>query len=80
MHRLHNYVSDVRAVLRRTGGHLTHPGQRYVPTIERLDIDLWRMHAALREAQTTDTDKARLAALCRTVDLSGWMLAATYRR
>src|SRR4029453_17450314 len=71
LHRLHTYVSDLRAALRATAGpgsYLTHAGQRYALTTDRLDIDLWRLRAALCDAQSADTDAQRIAALRRAVD------------
>jgi DNA-binding SARP family transcriptional activator len=70
LHRLHTYVSDLRAMLRATAGpgnYLTHTGQRYTLTTDTLDIDLWRLHAALRDADTADTRQERTAALRRAV-------------
>ncbi|WP_346535535.1 BTAD domain-containing putative transcriptional regulator [Micromonospora sp. DPT] len=70
-HRLHTYVSDLRSVLRHNGGpgtYLTHPHHTYQLNPERLDIDLWRMRAAIRLA-TSATDRTdRISALRRAVD------------
>jgi DNA-binding SARP family transcriptional activator len=71
LHRLHTYVSDLRAVLRRTAGpgsYLTHTGQRYTLSTDRLDIDLWRLRAALRDADTADNVQERTAALRSAAD------------
>ncbi|MFV2102094.1 BTAD domain-containing putative transcriptional regulator [Micromonospora sp. LOL_024] len=67
-HRLHTYVSDLRAVLRHHAGpgtYLTRPQHRYQLNPERFDIDLWRLRAALR-ATGSRTD--RVQALRRAVD------------
>jgi hypothetical protein len=56
-HWLHTYVSDLRAALRGVGGpgnYLTRPGHRYVLNRELIDVDLWRMRAAIRAAQTAE--------------------------
>jgi DNA-binding SARP family transcriptional activator len=71
MQRLHTYVSDLRAALRHAGGpgtYLTHPHHRYTLVTDRIDADLWRMRAALRQAQRADTDPARIAALRHALD------------
>ena len=71
LHRLHTYVSDLRAALRATAGpgtYLTHTGRRYTLTTDTLDIDLWRQRAALRDATIADTPTERAAALRRAVD------------
>ncbi|MEV7331401.1 BTAD domain-containing putative transcriptional regulator [Micromonospora sp. NPDC093244] len=69
--RLYTYVSDLRTIMRRTAGpgtYLTHPHQRYVLNRDAVDVDLWRMRAAIRDAnQATDPAK-RLDALRRAVD------------
>ena len=70
-HRLHTYVSDLRSVLRHHGGpgtYLTHPRHRYELNPDRLDVDLWRMRAALRAANTATSKAERVAALRRAVD------------
>ncbi|MEU2610663.1 BTAD domain-containing putative transcriptional regulator [Micromonospora sp. NPDC007271] len=67
-HRLHTYVSDLRAVLRRHAGpgtYLTRPHHRYHLNPERFDIDLWRLHAAIR---ATGSRAERVRALRRAVD------------
>ncbi|MFC0504982.1 BTAD domain-containing putative transcriptional regulator [Micromonospora costi] len=69
--RLYTYVSDLRAVMRRIGGagiYLTHPSQRYALNPDRIDVDLWRMRAAIRDADQASTPQARVAALRRAVD------------
>ncbi|MDG4834186.1 BTAD domain-containing putative transcriptional regulator [Solwaraspora sp. WMMD1047] len=63
--RIHTYVYALRLALRRTGGratYITHPRHRYLLNRDTLDVDLWRMRAALAAAETT-TGHARLAAL-----------------
>jgi DNA-binding SARP family transcriptional activator len=78
LHRLHTYVSDLRAVLRATAGpgnYLTHTGQRYTLNNDALDIDLWRLRAALRQAQSAGTAADRAAALRRAVDAYAGSLA-----
>ncbi|SBT65625.1 DNA-binding transcriptional activator of the SARP family [Micromonospora sediminicola] len=70
-HRLHTYVSDLRSALRHHGGpgtYLTHPHHRYELNPDRLDVDLWRMRAALRAANTATSKAERVAALRRAVD------------
>ncbi|MGK5741518.1 BTAD domain-containing putative transcriptional regulator [Micromonospora sp. URMC 103] len=81
--RLYTYVSDLRAVMRRIGGpgtYLTHPNQRYALNHDRVDVDLWRMRAAIRDADHATTPQARVAALRRAVDAYRGHLAddATY--
>jgi DNA-binding SARP family transcriptional activator len=69
-HRLHTYVSALRKTLRHTGGpgtYLTHPAHRYALNPDTVDVDLWRMRHALREAAQTTDDQARVAALRRAV-------------
>ncbi|MDZ5446780.1 BTAD domain-containing putative transcriptional regulator [Micromonospora sp. 4G57] len=71
VHRLHTYVSDLRSVLRHNGGpgtYLTHPHHRYQLNSDRFDIDLWRMRAAIRAADTATSKPDRIAALRRAVD------------
>ncbi|PSK62942.1 hypothetical protein B0E53_05139 [Micromonospora sp. MH33] len=71
VHRLHTYVSDLRGVLRHTGGpgtYLTHPHHRYQLHPERFDIDLWRMRAAIRAADTATATPERITALRCAVD------------
>ncbi|OKI45729.1 hypothetical protein A6A27_37960 [Micromonospora sp. CB01531] len=69
--RLYTYVSGLRAVLRHTagaGGHVTHPDHRYLLNRDLLDVDLWRMRAAIRDAAQTIDPHTRTAALRRAVD------------
>ncbi|WKU03405.1 BTAD domain-containing putative transcriptional regulator [Micromonospora sp. HUAS LYJ1] len=69
LHRLHTYVSDLRAVLRHhtgPGSYLTNPHRRYRLNPDRFDIDLWRLRAALRTTGGTHPD--RLQALRHAVD------------
>lgn len=57
-------------VLRRTGGpadHLIRSGPRYRLNHDVLDVDLWRMRDALREAEHADEPEVRVAALHRAV-------------
>ncbi|MEV4465134.1 BTAD domain-containing putative transcriptional regulator [Micromonospora echinofusca] len=71
LHRLHTYVSDLRAVLRHNAGpgtYLTHHNHRYQLNPDRFDIDLWRMRTAIRAADTANSQAERLAALRRAVD------------
>ncbi|MEU9509307.1 BTAD domain-containing putative transcriptional regulator [Micromonospora sp. NPDC048170] len=77
-HRLHTYVSALRKTLARTGGrgtYLTHPARRYVLNRQAIDTDLWRMRAALRDAEGATSSVDRLAALRRAVDAYGGGLA-----
>ncbi|MFI7651041.1 BTAD domain-containing putative transcriptional regulator [Micromonospora sp. NPDC049460] len=70
LHRLHTYVSDLRAVLRHNAGpgtYLTHPHHRYQLNHDRFDIDLWRMRAAIRAADAATTPADRIEALRRAV-------------
>ena len=69
--RLYTYVSNLRAVLRHTGGpgdYLTHPQNRYTLNPALVDVDLWRMRAAIRDAERATDPQARVAALRRAVD------------
>ncbi|MGC4885760.1 BTAD domain-containing putative transcriptional regulator [Micromonospora sp. DT227] len=68
LHRLHTYVSDLRAVLRQhagPGSYLTNPHQSYRLNPDRFDIDLWRLRAALR---TPGNDPTRTPKLRYAVD------------
>ncbi|MFE9207507.1 BTAD domain-containing putative transcriptional regulator [Micromonospora sp. NPDC007230] len=70
VHRLHTYVSDLRAVLRHNAGpgnYLTHPHHRYQLNPDRFNIDLWRMRAAIRAADTAASPPERIQALRRAV-------------
>ncbi|MEV4813862.1 BTAD domain-containing putative transcriptional regulator [Micromonospora avicenniae] len=74
MHRLHTYISDLRAVLRHNAGpgtYLTRTHHRYQLNPERFNLDLWRMRAAIRAADTAGSHTERVEALRRAV--------ATYR-
>ncbi|WP_426514748.1 AfsR/SARP family transcriptional regulator [Dactylosporangium sp. McL0621] len=76
--RLYTYVSNLRAVMRNTGGrgtYITHPGQRYVLSADAVDVDLWRMRTAIRDADQATDPRERLAALRRAVDTYGGPLA-----
>lgn len=69
--RLYTYVSNLRAVLRHTGGpgdHLTHPQNRYTLNPALVDVDLWRMRAAIRDAERATDPQVRVAALRRAVN------------
>ncbi|MEV7350321.1 BTAD domain-containing putative transcriptional regulator [Micromonospora chalcea] len=69
--RLYTYVSNLRAVLRHTGGpgdYLTHPQNRYTLNPALVDVDLWRMRAAIRDAERATDPQARIAALRRAVN------------
>ncbi len=69
--RLYTYVSDLRAAMRRTGGpgsYLTHPHRRYALNPETVDVDLWRMRAAIRDANQATDPQHRIAALRRAVN------------
>jgi DNA-binding SARP family transcriptional activator/LysM repeat protein len=69
--RLHTYVSDLRSVMRRIGGpgtYLTHPHQRYTLNPDGVDVDLWRMRAAIREAHQAEDPRQRIDALQQAVD------------
>lgn len=69
--RLYTYVSNLRAVMRHTGGpgdYLTHPQNRYTLNPALVDVDLWRMRAAIRDAERATDPQARVAALRRAVD------------
>ncbi len=69
--RLYTYVSGLRAVLRHAagcGGHVPHPDHRYLLNRDLLDVDLWRMRAAIRDAARASDPTVRAAALRRAVD------------
>ncbi|AXH91451.1 hypothetical protein DVH21_16795 [Micromonospora aurantiaca] len=69
--RLYTYVSNLRAVMRHTtgpGDYLTHPQNRYTLNPALVDVDLWRMRAAIRAAERATDPQARVAALRRAVD------------
>ncbi|WP_433495418.1 BTAD domain-containing putative transcriptional regulator [Micromonospora sp. CA-248089] len=76
--RLYTYVSNLRAVLRHTAGpgdYLTHPQNRYTLNPALVDVDLWRMRAAIRDAERATDPQARVAALRRAVDIYRGYLA-----
>jgi DNA-binding SARP family transcriptional activator len=64
---LHNYVSSLRGVLRAAGGdgmYISRPRhRRYTLDRAAVEIDLWRMRAAIKTAAHTDDPEQRLAAL-----------------
>jgi DNA-binding SARP family transcriptional activator len=71
-------VSNLRTVMRHTGGrgaYVNHPGQRYVLNPDAVDVDLWRMRAAIRDADRAGDPQERVAALRRAVDTYGGHLA-----
>ncbi|WP_305792240.1 BTAD domain-containing putative transcriptional regulator, partial [Micromonospora sp. 15K316] len=73
-HRLHTYISDLRAVLRLNAGpgtYLTRTHHRYQLNPDRFSLDLWCMRAAIRAADTAGSHTERVEALRRAV--------ATYR-
>jgi DNA-binding SARP family transcriptional activator len=79
--RLHTYVSDLRGVLRHNGGpgvYVTHPKLRYALTPDTVDVDLWRMRAAITDAARADTTEQRITALRRAVDAYRGPLAHGY--
>jgi DNA-binding SARP family transcriptional activator len=79
--RLHTYVSDLRGVLRHNGGpgvYVTHPKLRYNLNPDTIDIDLWRMRAAITAAPRTDTPDERISALRQAVDAYQGPLADEY--
>jgi DNA-binding SARP family transcriptional activator len=76
--RLYTYISDLRTVLRRTGGpgtYLTHPNQRYALNHDIVEVDLWRMRDAIRDAEHGTDPTQRIAAWRRAVDTYGGQLA-----
>ncbi|WP_239132647.1 bacterial transcriptional activator domain-containing protein [Paractinoplanes durhamensis] len=76
--RLYTYVSDLRGVMRRIGGpatYLTHPHRRYALNPDAVGIDLWRMRAAIREADQADGPRQRIDALRRAVEFYRGTLA-----
>ncbi|MEV6370127.1 BTAD domain-containing putative transcriptional regulator [Micromonospora musae] len=69
-HRLHTYISDLRAVLRHNAGpgtYLTRTHHRYQLNPDRFNLDLWRMRAAIRAADTAGSHTERVEALRRAV-------------
>ncbi|MEV4539342.1 BTAD domain-containing putative transcriptional regulator [Asanoa sp. NPDC049518] len=78
-HRLHTYVSNLRQVLRRTGGdqpYLSHAGHRYTLNRDAFDVDLWRLQDAIRDVNLAETPSERIAALRVAVDCYRGELAA----
>jgi DNA-binding SARP family transcriptional activator len=76
--RLYTYISDLRTIMRRTGGpatYLTHPDQRYTLDPDTIDIDLWRMRTAIGDANHTTDPADRITALRRAVDTYSGHLA-----
>ena len=64
--RLNTYVSNLRSCLRRAGGPATYvagPDEQYALNRDVLDVDLWRMQAAIAAAEATEDPQARVAAL-----------------
>jgi DNA-binding SARP family transcriptional activator len=79
--RLHTYVSDLRGVLRHNGGpgvYVTHPKLRYALNPDAVDVDLWRMRAAITDAGRADTPEQRITALSQAVDTYRGPLADGY--
>jgi DNA-binding SARP family transcriptional activator len=79
--RLHTYVSDLRGVLRHNGGpgvYVTHPKLRYALSPDTVDVDLWRMRAAITAATRADTPEQRISALRLAVDAYRGPLADGY--
>ncbi|WP_327007614.1 hypothetical protein OHA72_10280 [Dactylosporangium sp. NBC_01737] len=78
-HRLHTYVSALRDVLRRTGApteYVPRSGDRYQLNRDVLDVDLWRLQQALRDAEQTTDPAIQVAAWRRAVGLYRGDLAA----
>jgi DNA-binding SARP family transcriptional activator/nucleoid-associated protein YgaU len=65
--RLNTYVSNLRGCLARSGGRASYvagPDAQYALNRDVIDVDLWRMQAAIAAAQAAGNDKeARVAAL-----------------
>ncbi|MET7949025.1 BTAD domain-containing putative transcriptional regulator [Micromonospora sp. NPDC005324] len=69
--RLYTYVSGLRALLGHasgTSGHVPHPDHRYLLSRDLLDVDLWRMREAIRDAARASDPHDRVAALRRAVE------------
>jgi DNA-binding SARP family transcriptional activator len=65
-HRLNTYVSNLRVNLKRAGGpaaYVAPPAERYALNRDALDVDLWRMQAAIAAADTAPDPAARIEAL-----------------
>src|SRR5439155_13971374 len=76
--RLYTSISDLRTVLRRTGGrgtYLTHPNQRYALNHDTVEVDLWRMRTAIRDAEHATDPAERITALRRVTDTYAGHLA-----
>lgn len=79
--RLHTYVSDLRGVLRHNGGpgvYVTHPKLRYALNPDTIDVDLWRMRAAITAATRVDSSDERIGPLREAVDAYRGSLADGY--
>ncbi len=64
--RLNTYVSNLRACLARAGGRATYvagPDEQYALNRDAVDVDLWRMQAAIAAAAARDDRDARVSAL-----------------
>jgi len=65
--RLNTYVSNLRGCLARAGGKATYvagPDEQYALNRDVIDVDLWRMQAAIAAAEAAGDDRAvRVAAL-----------------
>ncbi len=65
--RLNTYVSNLRACLARAGGRASYvagPDEQYALNRDTVDVDLWRMQAAIAAADAAGDDRdARAAAL-----------------
>jgi len=65
--RLNTYVSNLRACLARAGGraqYVAGPDEQYALNRDTVDVDLWRMQAAIAAADAGKDDReARVAAL-----------------
>jgi DNA-binding SARP family transcriptional activator len=77
---LYTAISDLRTVMRHTAGaatYITHPAGRYTLSPDTIDVDLWRMRAAIRDANRATDTPTRIAALRRAVDAYTGPLAGT---
>jgi DNA-binding SARP family transcriptional activator len=65
--RLNTYVSNLRACLARAGGRASYvagPDEQYALNRDAVDVDLWRMQAAIAAADAARDDRdARMSAL-----------------
>ncbi|MEV8504495.1 hypothetical protein AB0368_06640 [Actinoplanes sp. NPDC051475] len=69
--RLHTMVYSLRRLMKLAAGdaeYLDNPAQRYVLNPHTLDCDVWRMRAALAEADAATTSEQRITALRAAVD------------